>query len=128
MINKRWLIAQIHWSSQCFVFWSPTRALPLDLLRGYRALQTPCWFLHVFHVRKGLWPFTNSQWYNKVLGKPLWIVIVCTTPHHGWWGRGLSHFWECSYRRDLGQIGILGANWHFRWGWFFLGGTWKLPA
>ena len=27
---------------------------------------------------------------------------------------GLSHFSECSYRRYLGQIGILGGNWHFR--------------
>ena len=23
---------------------------------------------------------------------------------------------ERLYRRDLGQIGILGGNWHFRWG------------
>ena len=30
--------------------------------------------------------------------------------------RRLSHFSERSYRRDLGQIGILGGNWHFRWG------------
>ena len=36
---------------------------------------------------------------------------------------GLSHFSERSCRRDLGQIGILGGNWHFRWEWFFLGGT-----
>ena len=27
----------------------------------------------------------------------------------------LSHFSERSNRRDLGQIGILGGNWHFRW-------------
>ena len=27
-----------------------------------------------------------------------------------------SHFSECLYRRDLGQIRILGGNWHFRWG------------
>ena len=31
-------------------------------------------------------------------------------------GVGMSHFSECLYRRDLGQIGILGGNWHFRWG------------
>ena len=30
---------------------------------------------------------------------------------------------ERLYKRDLGQIGNLGGNWHFRWGWFFLGGT-----
>ena len=30
---------------------------------------------------------------------------------------GLSHFSEHSF--DLGQIGILGGNWLFRWGWFF---------
>ena len=30
-----------------------------------------------------------------------------------------SHFSERSYKRDLGEIGILGGNWHFRWGWFF---------
>ena len=33
--------------------------------------------------------------------------------------RWLSHFSECLYRMDLGQIGILGGNWHFRWGGFF---------
>ena len=46
-----------------------------------------------------------------------------------WWGVGewgLSHFSECLYRRDIGQIGILGGNWHFRWVLFFSGGTWKL--
>ena len=31
-------------------------------------------------------------------------------------GRGLSHFSEHSYKRDLGQISILGGNWHFGWG------------
>ena len=30
----------------------------------------------------------------------------------------MSHFSERLYGRDLGQIGILGRNWHFRWGWF----------
>ena len=29
-------------------------------------------------------------------------------------GGGLSS--EHSYRRDVGQIEILGGNWHFRWG------------
>ena len=37
-------------------------------------------------------------------------------PSLGDGGRGLSHFSEHLYRRDLGQIGILGENWHFRWG------------
>ena len=31
----------------------------------------------------------------------------------------LGHFSEPLYRRDFGQIEILGENWHFRWGWFF---------
>ena len=31
-------------------------------------------------------------------------------------GGRLSHFSEHSYRKDLGQIGILGGNWPFRWG------------
>ena len=40
----------------------------------------------------------------------------------------LTHFSDCSYRRELGQVGILGGNWQFRWGWFFLGATWKLTV
>ena len=40
----------------------------------------------------------------------------------------MEDFSECLYRRDLHQIEILGGNWLFRWGWFFLGGTWKLRA
>ena len=45
----------------------------------------------------------------------------------GWWRGGLSH---CSglCSRDLGQIGILGGNWHFGWRCFFSGGTWKFPT
>ena len=35
---------------------------------------------------------------------------------------GLSHFAERLYKRDLGQIGILGGNLNFRWGRFFSGG------
>ena len=31
-------------------------------------------------------------------------------------GGWLSHFSERLYRRDLGHIGILGGNWHPRWG------------
>ena len=31
----------------------------------------------------------------------------------------MSHFSECLYRKDSGQIRILGGNWHFRWWWFF---------
>ena len=34
---------------------------------AYSALQTPCWFLHVFGIRKGLWPFVNSIWNTKVV-------------------------------------------------------------
>ena len=41
-------------------------------------------------------------------------------PPRGWrGGGGLSHFSERLYRRDLGQIWILGGNWCFRWEWFF---------
>ena len=41
----------------------------LDLLgRGaYSALQTPCWFFHVFGLRKDFWPFTNSIWNTKTV-------------------------------------------------------------
>ena len=53
--------------------------------------------------------------------------IVCTWVMGGR-GGGLSHFSEGLYWRDLGQIGIFGRNEHFRWGLFFSGGTWKLPA
>ena len=52
-------------------------------------------------------------------------VYIVHTPPLPWVIEGwLSHFSECLYKRDLGQIGILGGNWHFRWGWIFLGGTW----
>ena len=34
-------------------------------------------------------------------------------------GRGAEPFSERSYRRDLGQIRILGGNWHFSWGDIF---------
>ena len=39
------------------------------------------------------------------------------------WGM-LSDYSECLYRKDLGQIGILDWNWHFRSGLIFSGGTW----
>ena len=45
-----------------------------------------------------------------------------------WREGGLSHFSEGLYSRDLGQIGILGGNWHFGSGWCFSGGTWALPT
>ena len=40
----------------------------------------------------------------------------------------MSHFSERSYRRDLGQIGILGGNWHCRWGWCFFRWDLKTPC
>ena len=39
-----------------------------------------------------------------------------------------SHFSEGLYRKELGQIGILDGNWHFRRVWIFSGGIWKLPV
>ena len=72
------------------------------------------------------WDLTVSRLQNH------YVETVCIvrppTPRPGWWwgggkGGGASHFLERSYRRNLGQIGILSGNWHFRWGWFFLGGT-----
>ena len=41
---------------------------------------------------------------------------------------GVEPFSEGSYSRNLGQIGILGGNWKFGFGWFFSGGTWKFPV
>ena len=41
---------------------------------------------------------------------------------------GLSYFSERLYRRHLGQIGILGGNCHFRWGWFFFRWDLKTPC
>ena len=50
-------------------------------------------------------------------------IVRTATPHPpGWWGVGvgwLSHFSGVWYRRDLGQIGIFGGNWHFGMGDFF---------
>ena len=31
-------------------------------------------------------------------------------------GIQVSHFSEGFYSRDLGQVGVLGGNWHFVWG------------
>ena len=47
----------------------PHQGPVLHLLgRGaYSALQTPCWFLHAFGMRKGFWPFTNSIWNTKTV-------------------------------------------------------------
>ena len=49
------------------MLWSPARALPWTYWGIYSALQIPYWFLHVFCMRKGLWPFTNSIWNTKML-------------------------------------------------------------
>ena len=57
----------ICWASWCFTSWSPIKALPWTYWRFYSALQTPCWFLHVFNIRKGLQPFTNSIWNTKTV-------------------------------------------------------------
>ena len=69
--------------------------------------------LQVFNVQILIWLFNFS---------PITLPLVITVPIFV----ELSHFSESLHRRDLGQIGILGGNWHFRRGWFFSGGTWKL--
>ena len=48
---------------------------------------------------------------------PAWVTVA----RGGWdiYSEGLN-------RREVDQIAILGENWHFRWDWFFTGGTWKL--
>ena len=51
-----------------------------------------------------------------------WGISQFMQPHWRW--EGLSNFSEGLYRRNLG---LLGGNWHFRWGKFFSGETWKLP-
>ena len=43
-------------------------------------------------------------------------------------GDGLRHFSEHLYRRDLGQIGIFGWNWHFWWGVIFFRWDLKTPC
>ena len=49
--------------------------------------------------------------------------------HLSWVMEGeIEPFLEGLYSRDLGQIGIFSRNWHFGWGWFFSGGTWKFPT
>ena len=68
-------------------------------------------------------PFIRPHFnYGDIIYDRAYIVRTPPLPHPplGWWGeKGLSHFSEGSYRRDLGQIGILGGKWHFSWGWFF---------
>ena len=98
-------------------------------------------FIHIIRTKKTFWEL--KEFCNKYITKPnvppdnyLFKVnnkydgtrggIVCIPP--GWWDGGLSHFSERLSRIDLGQIGILGGNWHFRRGWFFLCRTWKLPV
>ena len=70
--------------------------------------------MHIFELFKCVWPFCGAG-------------AIVRTPHPLGDG-GLSHFSERVYRRDLCQIVILGGNWHFRWGWYFSGGTWKLSV
>ena len=45
----------------------PHQGSTLDLLGSYNALETSCWFLHVFSMTKGLRPFTNSIWNTKMV-------------------------------------------------------------
>ena len=60
----------------------PHQGPALDLLgRGaYSALQTPCWIVHVFGVRKGFRSFTSSIWNTKTVvwqsaWKNHWMLI-----------------------------------------------------
>ena len=48
-----------------------------------------------------------------------------TPPWVMWGKRAVSHFPECLYRSDLGEIGILGGNWHFRLGWWLENSLYK---
>ena len=55
------------------------------------------------------------------------VFLHSSHPHlGGGGGRCLSHFSEGLYKKDFSQTGILGRNWHFRWGWLFSGVTWKI--
>ena len=78
-----------------------------------------------------LWCFQTVYEWNLCVK---WVVSLAHSSYppppaplwwSGWGARGegeLSHFSKRLYRRDLVQIGILGGNWHFRWGWYFLVG------
>ena len=97
-----------------------------------------CWSINqlifVLFWNMALTTFLNQR--TTLLFRSYISIIIVRTPAHTppptppllGDGGGLSHFSERSYRRDFGQIGILGGNWHFRWGWFVLGGTSKLPV
>ena len=77
------LKAQICWASWCFASWSPTRALPWTYWGTYSTLQTPCWFHHIFGMRKGL-PCTKWIWNTKtVVWESAWKNPWCvnTTAH-----------------------------------------------
>ena len=68
----------------------PHQGSALDLLGGwgeaYNALQTPCWFFHVFGMRNGLRPFTNSIWNTKTVvwqsawRNPYWESYISNFP------------------------------------------------
>ena len=41
---------------------------------------------------------------------------------------GWAIYAEGLYKKYIDQIAVLGENCHSRSGWFFSGGTWKLPV
>ena len=70
----------------------PHRALPWTYSGAYSTLQTPCWFLHVFGVRRGRRPFTNSICNTKtVLWQSAWKYPSTSQEQYNVWWRFLVH-------------------------------------
>ena len=66
-------------------------------------------FLKARGVKEGE-PNRTSQW--SFFAK----IVRTRPPFPSWVMKGAEPFSKSSYRRDLGQIRILGGNWYLWWG------------
>ena len=81
----------------------------------------------IFHKKgKKKWQKSAKDLKNRARMYKIWKYSEKGHPHAYGYAPlvigGFNHFSKGWYRRELGQIEVLGGN--FRWGWFFSGGTW----
>ena len=126
---RKWWYLQVLFFIYFFFF----RFWFFGLLLGWKGKKQPKMknnsYIHLEPYLTNSVAYDHDFWYTCAYFPPRWWVWVC-----GWVyvcvcrGGVLSHFSEHLYRRDFDQIGILGGNWFFSWGWFFSVETWKLPV